>query len=116
MKSQDPNYSVNARLQDNVAAHFSAGKPGMQWLPWGPLQEVAKVLDYGAHKYGSRSNWRKGMKWMELAGSTVRHVSSWIKGDDFDAESGLHHLAHAVCDLLFLLEYHLNKVGEDDRK
>lgn len=98
----------------DAALHASAGKPGLQYLPWRALTEVAKVIDFGAKKY-SRNGWRKGMPWMELAGSTVRHVAKWISGIDLDEESGLHHLAHAATDILFLVEYYCLQLGTDDR-
>ena len=33
----------------------------------------------------------------------VRHITAWWGGEKFDPESGLHHLAHAGCCLLFLM-------------
>jgi hypothetical protein len=96
------------------ALHFSGGKPGVQWLPFQALEEVARVLDFGAGKYG-RDNWRKGANWMEFAGSALRHIGKWLRGENLDQESLLHHLAHAACNCLFLLEYWLTETGTDDR-
>jgi hypothetical protein len=96
------------------AQHFSVGKVGLQWMPFRALEEVAKVLDFGAQKYG-RDNWRKGTNWMEFAGSALRHIGWWLRGQDLDQESNLHHLAHAACNCLFLLEYWLSDTGTDDR-
>jgi hypothetical protein len=33
----------------------------------------------------------------------MRHVHAWRAGETKDPESGLHHLAHAGCCLLFML-------------
>jgi hypothetical protein len=40
---------------------------------------------------------------------------AYWKGEDNDPETGLSHLAHAMCCVMFLLSYHLRKVGTDDR-
>jgi hypothetical protein len=90
------------------------GKLPWHLLPFDALEEVAKVLRFGAKKYAPR-NWEKGMAWHRLARGALGHVISWFGGQDNDEESGLSHLAHAACCVLFLLAYTLRKVGTDDR-
>lgn len=96
------------------ALKYDGGKPGVELLPTDALEEIAKVLDYGAQKYAAH-NWRKGMKWGRLAGALLRHVFAWLRGEDRDEESGHLHLAHAGCCVLFLLSYVLTGTGTDDR-
>jgi hypothetical protein len=36
---------------------FDAGKPDYTLLPWASVEEIVKVLDFGAKKY-ARDNWR----------------------------------------------------------
>jgi hypothetical protein len=55
------------------------------------------------------------MEWTRLVGAVLRHTFAWMRGESIDPESGLSHLAHAACGLLFLLAYELNNVGTDDR-
>jgi hypothetical protein len=62
-----------------------------------------------------RDNWKKGANWMEFLGSGMRHLVSFIGGEDNDPESGLSHLAHAAVNMLFVLDYKLGKYGTDDR-
>ena len=93
---------------------FDTGKPPMGLLPWKALTEIAKVLDFGAKKYNSY-NWAKGMKWSRLYDAALRHLSVWIEGEDKDQETGLSHLAHAGCCILFLLTYELLNIGNDNR-
>ena len=92
------------------------GKEPWHLLPYDALTEVVKVLQHGEQKYTAR-NWEKGMNWSRLHAATNRHLNQkwWQKRETEDAESGLMHLAHATCDLLFLLAYELRSVGEDDR-
>ena len=84
-------------------------------LPWDALSEVTRVLMYGADKY-QPWNWQRGMKYTRLLGATMRHTIAFLRGDDRDPETGLSHLAHAICCLLFLLSYWLTNNGTDDRQ
>ena len=94
---------------------FDIGKPQYSLLPWDAVEEVVRVLDFGAKKYGPR-NWEKGMKWSRLFDSVTRHITNWFMGEDNDPESGLHHLAHAACCCLFMLAWALRKMDKfDDR-
>jgi len=83
---------------------WDRGKPDYSLLPWGALEEVVRVLSYGAEKY-SRDNWRRvpDMKNRYLA-AALRHTSSWARGEERDRESHLPHLAHAIVSLMFLLQ------------
>ena len=72
-------------------------------LPWQEVQDVVKVLTYGAKHY-TPDNW----KYVEPArerylSATMRHIVAWIDGEQADQNTNLPHLAHAVCCLLFLM-------------
>jgi hypothetical protein len=106
-------------MEDKVAllvggTKNDADKPRLALLPFEALVEVSKVLSFGANKYEVH-NWRKGFKWTRLIDAALRHVFAWVVGEDKDPETGLSHLAHAVCGLLFLLTYELRGGGVDDR-
>lgn len=96
------------------AKKFDGGKPPMSLLPYPALVEVAKVLEMGKKKYGAH-NWRGGMDWTRFSDACLRHLYAWINGEDLDDESGLTHLAHAACNLMFLLTYEQERLGIDDR-
>lgn len=76
--------------------------------------EIAQVLDFGAQKYDAH-NWRVGISWTRVASAVLRHIYKWIAGQNKDEESGLSHLAHAACGLLFLLTYEKTRTEFDDR-
>jgi len=92
------------------------GKPEWDLLPESALEGVVRVLMYGAKKYG-RSNWKRGASDPEamrrVYNAMRRHLNSWkeavIDGDDQasadDDETGLSHLWHAACNIVFLLFY-----------
>jgi len=98
----------------DAALKADTDKIPLDLLPFDALEEAAKVLQFGAIKYGAY-NWRKGMRWTRLLAATLRHIFSWARGQDRDNETGLPHLAHAVVSLLFLLSYAREGLGKDDR-
>lgn len=93
---------------------FDGGKIRVDLLPSESLFEVAKVLGFGADKYGEH-NWRNGMAWSRLYAAAQRHMMKWNAGETHDEESGENHLAHACVNLLFLLSYEKHHKKLDDR-
>ena len=79
-----------------------------------PIIEIGKVLTYGARKY-EKDNWRKGLAWSRCYAATLRHLFAWQSGETNDPETGLNHLAHAACEILFLLEFSRTHPELDDR-
>ena len=61
-------------------------------------------------------NWARGFKRSRLFGALLRHVFASLRGEDKDSESGLSHMAHAGCCVLFILFAERVGVGEDDRR
>ncbi len=91
-----------------------AAKTRFDLIPFAAVGEIADVLAYGAEKY-SANNWCRGTEWGRYFAALCRHVFAWWRGEDKDPETGLSHLAHAGCCLLFLMEYQRNAWGTDDR-
>ncbi len=91
-----------------------SGKPAFHLLAPEALEEIAKVLEFGARKYAPR-NWERGMSWSRPFGAMMRHLWAWWGGEAKDKETGLSHLAHAGCCLMFLLAYERRGLGTDDR-
>ena len=89
-------------------------KTDLSLLPLEPLMDIAKVFEFGAEKY-ARDNWRKGHKQTRLIAACLRHILAYNEGETNDPESGLPHLAHAGCCIMFAL-YGLKHFSElDDR-
>jgi hypothetical protein len=93
---------------------FDAGKPPLALLDRTALEEVAQVLAFGAKKYAAH-NWRGGISYSRLADAALRHLLAFMDGEDFDPESGLPHLAHASCCLMFLQNMARTRPDMDDR-
>lgn len=75
---------------------------------------VGEVLAYGAKKYAAH-NWRKGLARSRLLGACLRHVLAYVGGEDNDPETGMSHLYHASCCLMFAAELHQTQPETDDR-
>lgn len=69
------------------------------------LKAMVDVLTFGAQKY-ERDNWKRVPdSKRRYFDALQRHVWAWKEGEQFDPESGKHHLAHAMCCLAFLYEH-----------
>lgn len=79
------------------------------------IDGMVRALMYGSGKYG-RHNYRKGGPYLEYLSSALRHIMAWRMGEEFDQESGCHHLGHAMCNLSFLYSWYVKGIGNDDRK
>jgi len=91
---------------------FDQDKPQWTLVPFKALDEVVEVLTIGARKYAP-DNWKKvpnaRQRYIDAA---FRHMSAYAAGEKLDDETGKSHLAHAMCCLLFLLAFDLDKTLE----
>ena len=84
---------------------FDTDKLDYSLMPWRAVDEVVKVLMFGANTKGyGRNNWKmlKSPR-RRYTSAAYRHLNEIAEGNWLDAESGLPHAAHAICCLLFLL-------------
>lgn len=78
------------------------------------LVGVGRVLTFGARKYAAH-NWRQGLHQSRVLGAALRHVVAFLGGEDRDADTGLSHLYHASCELMFAAELLETHPELDDR-
>lgn len=101
--------------KESQGRKYDEGKAMLHLLPPKSILEVGKVLTYGAEKYDAE-NWRKVPDLQDrYASAALRHIFAHIDGELDDEETGLSHLAHAMCCLLFKLEDELLGKGEEER-
>ena len=91
-----------------------AEKPRLDLISPEAMTRLAEVLTFGATKYDSH-NWRTGFKWSRIIASAMRHLNAFNQGIDKDSETGYSHIAHAMCNLMFLLEFERTHKELDDR-
>ena len=107
--------SSAANLANTAGAiKHDSGKPGMNLLSREALEQIALVMDFGKQKYAAH-NWRQGCAWSRPLSAAIRHIMAFNDGEDKDPESGLSHLAHAACCIMFLLEFEKTHKHLDDR-
>jgi hypothetical protein len=82
-------------------------------LPIDCIEEVVKILTFGSQKYGDNS-------WQEIENANeryyaalMRHLAASRMGEKTDPESGLSHLSHVMCNVVFLLwlEKHTKEIS-----
>ena len=83
---------------------FDGGKLQYGLLPPLALRETVKVLTFGAEKY-EPDNWRRvpdgPRRYFDAA---QRHLWAYKEGEVNDPETGVSHLAHALCCIMFILD------------
>ena len=97
-----------------TALKFDQNKLPLHLLSTEAMNQTAAVLKFGAQKYAEH-NWRKGFDWSRPLSAAMRHITAFNAGEDRDPESGLSHLAHAACCIMFLLEFEKTHPHLDDR-
>jgi len=97
-----------------TALKFDTDKLPLNLLSTEAMNQTAAVLKFGAQKYAEH-NWRKGFAWSRPLAAAMRHITAFNDGEDIDPESGLSHLAHAMCCIMFLLEFQKTHPELDDR-
>ena len=78
------------------------------------LEGVGQVLAFGAKKYAVH-NWRKGISLSRLCGGAMRHLLAILRGEDTDPESGLPHVHHLGCCVMFISWTLVHHPDFDDR-
>lgn len=94
-------YAYRDHLAAKGAKHDS-DKPRMDLVDSEAITQLAAVLTFGAEKYAAH-NWRAGISYSRLIAALLRHTFAYLRGEDNDPESGLSHIAHAMCCCMFLL-------------
>jgi hypothetical protein len=94
-----------------VALRDNAGKPELSYILdlRHALEALAAVFSQGAIKY-ERGNWKKGGKPdEEYLDSALRHIFK-ARTEDYDEETGCLHAAHAVWNLMALIELNYTRL------
>jgi hypothetical protein len=104
---------VNSQ-EPGSGARYNDGKADFSLIPLCTLEDEAKVWEYGKKKYAAW-NWAKGMDWSIPFACAMRHMAAWQRGEELDPESGLPHLAHAMCNLRMLTLFSKTHPLGDDR-
>lgn len=99
---------------NELAKRYNKGKARWSLVDFEALSGLVEVLEFGANKYGE-NNWRKGLKTCSIVDSTLRHLYSYLLGEDLDKESSLRHIDHALANLMMLSRMDKSRKDLDNR-
>lgn len=98
--------------RSDLGEKYDEGKLRYDLVPPEAMQEYVRVLTFGANKYADR-NWEGGIAYSRLFAAAFRHMFAFLLGERMDPETGISHLAHAICCLNFLLTYEIRDMSEE---
>lgn len=78
------------------------GKLDYTLLCWDAIEELVKVRHFGVKKYKSRDSWKSVDK-QEYIKAIFRHLTAYLNGEQSDKETGLNHIAHLMCNCMFIV-------------
>ena len=86
-----------------------AGKPRLELIPTSLYESLGKVLTSGAEKYGEWTWTRVSAD--RYVGALLRHLCRYMDDPEgLDEDSGLPHIAHVLCNAMFLNHFVLSKL------
>ena len=85
---------------------FDGDKPLVTLVEPSYIIGTAKVLTFGANKYG-RDNWKtaKPEDIQRYKDAIFRHLLAYLDGETIDPESKMPHLDHISCNAMFLRHF-----------
>ena len=107
--SRDFLINVSDEPIEKAGVKYDNGKPQWSLLPFKALTQVVEVLTYGAKKYAP-DNWKKVPNAKQrYIDAGFRHFAAYASGETHDPETDKHHLAHAICCLLYIVAFDLGE-------
>jgi hypothetical protein len=108
-KKDYPSHSTGAQKD-------TLGKLRFDLIPPEVLIALAEVYTFGMMKYAAR-NWENGLLLEEHHGAAMmRHFTQWRMRKDYDPESALNHLKHALFHLAAMItQIERGRTDLDDR-
>ena len=93
---------------------MNKGKTRFSLLDWDFIEEMAKIMMFGIKKGYPENNWKSPVKNIyDIDDSMLRHVIADSKGEYYDSDSKLPHVAHVAINAMFKY-YQVNKYGTKD--
>ena len=104
---------LEEQMQPDTEYKHDTDKTRLDLVEPSLIEAVGRIRTYGVQKYHSPDNWRKVEKYRYVA-AAMRHFEAYRSGEKNDPESGMPHLWHVACNIMFLIE--LERSGNDDIK
>ncbi len=102
-------------MSEEKSQRFNNGKIQTKEIDPAFILGIGDVLTKSREKYDA-FNWTKNTKLSVPYESMMRHLMAFMQGEDFDKESGKHHLLHVATNVMFMYYYiRTNPDYSDDR-
>lgn len=88
-----------------VGPKYDTGKLRYDLVTPDVIKAIAEVLTFGAEKYAPNSWQLVPDAKRRYTAALMRHFEAYRAGEKLDHESGLSHLSHALCNLMFLQHF-----------
>jgi hypothetical protein len=88
---------------NNQTYKADSGKTRLDLVSPTFIEAVGKIRTFGVQKYGDGDSWKKVEPQRYMA-ALLRHINAYRMGEEIDKESGMSHLWHAACNLMFLID------------
>lgn len=96
--------SIPSQDETNPKDALGTKKPNISLVPASAIIYAAKAMENGAKKYGAY-NWRtKKVQALIYIDATLRHILSYLDGEELASDSKVHHLAHALASISILVD------------
>lgn len=95
------------------SARYNQGKVQTREIDPAFILGIGEVLTKSRAKY-EHYNWCKPTKLSTPYESMMRHIMAFQSGEDFDKETGSHHLLHAATNIMFMYYHCMNNPEESD--
>lgn len=95
---------MSSTPDNNPKSQYGIKKPPLHLVP--PAAKIYLAMGFadGADKYGPY-NWRENSVAASVyVGAAQRHLDQWWDGEENAADSGVHHLAHALSCLAIIAD------------
>ena len=103
-------------IRRSQEAKQDLGKLPVSLVPPAIIRRIAEIRQYGNRKYKDPDNWRD-VSAQRHWDAYLRHtLAAWNDLNARDKESGFLHLAHAACDLAFVLQMLEEEENGQDRE
>lgn len=114
--SKSAGRTASSQVEDvNPKTRYGATKPSVALVPSVAILHEAMAFEDGALKYGAY-NWRNySVSSMTYINAALRHIQSYLDGEEVAADSGVHHLGHARACLGIVLDAASLAKLHDDR-
>ena len=97
---------------ENIGVKHDNGKDRFDLIDPDFERAIARVLTFGAKEYGDHNFKKVKDPYDRYYAALRRHLNDWRRGEATDPKTGESHLAHVICNALFLMHFDREKAKE----